>query len=56
MPPQFSTLGLQMNGSWVESLTCEGADGRVIIRPPGLTDQPVEQRLPARWRRCSASA
>jgi hypothetical protein len=40
MPPQFSTLGLQMNGAWVESLTYEGADGRVIIRPPGLTDQP----------------
>jgi hypothetical protein len=40
MPPQFSTLGLQMNGAWVESLTYQGADGRVIIRPPGLTDQP----------------
>ena len=40
MPPQFSTLGQQMNESWVESLTYQGADGRMIVRPPGLTDQP----------------
>ena len=40
MPPQFSALGQQMNESWVESLTYQGADGRMIVRPPGLTDQP----------------
>jgi hypothetical protein len=40
MPPQFAALGLQLNESWVDSLTYEGADGRLIVRPPGLTDQP----------------
>jgi hypothetical protein len=40
MPPQFSALGLQLNEAWVDSLTYEGADGRLIVRPPGLTDQP----------------
>lgn len=40
MPPQFSALGLQLNESWVDSLTYEGAEGRMIVRPPGLTDQP----------------
>jgi hypothetical protein len=40
MPPQFSALGLQLNESWVDSLSYEGADGRMIVRPPGLTDQP----------------
>jgi hypothetical protein len=38
--PQFTSLGLQMNESLVESLTYRGADGRLIVRPPGLTDQP----------------
>jgi hypothetical protein len=40
LPPQFSTLGMQLSDTWVEELTYEGADGRVIVRPPGLTDQP----------------
>jgi hypothetical protein len=40
MPPQFSSLGLQMNDAYVESLTYEGPDGTLIVRPPGLTDQP----------------
>ena len=40
LPPQFSTVGLQLNAAWVESLSYTGADGRVIVRPPGLTDQP----------------
>jgi len=40
MPPQFSSLGLQLNDAYVESLTYEGPDGTLIVRPPGLTDQP----------------
>jgi hypothetical protein len=40
MPPQFSTLGLRLNDMYVESLTYVGADGQVIVRPPGLSDQP----------------
>jgi len=40
LPPQFSALGLQLSDTWVDELTYEGADGRMIVRPPGLTDQP----------------
>ena len=40
MPPQFSSLGTRMNELYVESLTYVGIDGRRIIRPPGLSDQP----------------
>ncbi len=40
MPPQFNSLGLQLNSMYVDSLTYEGRDGRMIVRPPGLTDQP----------------
>jgi hypothetical protein len=40
MPPQFSTLGLQLNDAYVDSQTYEGRDGRMIVRPPGLTDMP----------------
>jgi hypothetical protein len=40
MPPQFSTLGLQQNDAYVDSQTYQGRDGRIIVRPPGLTDMP----------------
>jgi hypothetical protein len=40
LPPQFSALGIQLSASWVDELSYEGADGRTIVRPPGLTDQP----------------
>jgi len=40
MPPQFNSLGIQLNSMYVDSLTYEGRDGRMIVRPPGLTDQP----------------
>lgn len=40
MPPQFSTLGLQMNDAYVDSQTYVGNDGRLIVRPPGLSDMP----------------
>ena len=40
MPPEFSSLGLQLNQFYVSSLTYIGNDGRVIIRPPGLSDLP----------------
>ena len=40
MPTEFNSLGLQMNQYYVDGLTYRGADGRLIVRPPGLTDQP----------------
>jgi hypothetical protein len=40
MPPQFNSLGVQLNEFYVESLTYIGRDGQHIVRPPGLTDQP----------------
>lgn len=40
MPPQFNSLGVQLNDFYVESLSYLGRDGTWIVRPPGLTDQP----------------
>ena len=40
MPPEFSRLALRMNADIVGSLTYIGADGREIVRPPGLSDLP----------------
>ena len=40
MPPEFSRLALSMNANIVGSLTYIGADGREIVRPPGLSDLP----------------
>jgi hypothetical protein len=40
MPPEFSRLALSMNADIVGALTYIGADGREIVRPPGLSDIP----------------
>jgi hypothetical protein len=40
LPPEFSSLGREMNPEIISSLTYRGADGREIIRPPGLSDMP----------------
>jgi hypothetical protein len=40
LPPEFSSLGLEKNPEIISSLTYRGADGREIIRPPGLSDMP----------------
>jgi hypothetical protein len=40
MPPEFSRLALRMNADIVGALTYIGADGREIVRPPGLSDMP----------------
>ena len=40
MPPEFSRLALSLNADIVGSLTYIGADGREIVRPPGLSDVP----------------
>jgi hypothetical protein len=40
MPPEFSRLALSMNADIVGALSYIGADGRQIIRPPGLSDLP----------------
>ena len=41
MPPEFSRLALSLNADVVGALTYIGADGREIIRPPGLSDIPA---------------
>src|SRR5262245_20062482 len=40
MPPEFSVLARSLNPEIVHSLTYVGADGREIVRPPGLSDLP----------------
>lgn len=40
MPTAFNSLGIEMNQYYVEGLTYVGNDGRLIVRPPGLSDQP----------------
>jgi len=40
LPPEFSALGRALNPEFVNALTYIGADGRSIIRPPGLSDLP----------------
>jgi len=40
LPPEFSALAQSLNPQVVQSLTYVGANGREIIRPPGLSDLP----------------
>jgi hypothetical protein len=40
LPPEFSVLAQTLNPNVISSLTYVGADGRSIIRPPGLSDVP----------------
>jgi hypothetical protein len=40
MPPEFSVLARSLNPDIIQSLTYVGADGREIVRPPGLSDLP----------------
>lgn len=40
LPPEFSVLAQSLNPNLVQSLTYIGANGRDIVRPPGLTDLP----------------
>lgn len=40
LPGQFSSLALEMNPEFINSLTYQGADARIIVRPPGLSDLP----------------
>jgi len=40
LPPEFSVLALDLNPDVIDSLTYAGADGRLIVRPPGLSDVP----------------
>jgi hypothetical protein len=40
LPPEFSDLGRQLNPTFVSDLSYIGADGRAIVRPPGLSDIP----------------
>ena len=40
LPPEFSVLARSLNPDVIHSMTYIGADGREIIRPPGLSDLP----------------
>ena len=40
LPPEFSALARSLNPNLVQSLTYVGANGREIVRPPGLSDLP----------------
>src|SRR6185436_3090085 len=40
LPPEFTSLGQALNPNLIQSLTYVGANGRDIVRPPGLTDLP----------------
>jgi len=40
LPPEFSVLAQTLNPNVISALTYVGADGRAIIRPPGLSDVP----------------
>jgi hypothetical protein len=40
LPPEFSALARSLNPAIVDALSYVGPDGRLIIRPPGLSDLP----------------
>jgi hypothetical protein len=40
LPPEFSVLARSLNPEIVHAMTYIGADGREIVRPPGLSDMP----------------
>jgi hypothetical protein len=40
LPPEFSVLARSLNPEMIHSMTYIGAEGREIVRPPGLSDMP----------------
>ena len=40
LPPEFSSLSAKLNPDFLQGLSYVGADGRNIVRPPGLSDLP----------------
>ena len=40
LPPEFSVVARSLNADIIDAMTYVGADGREIIRPPGLSDLP----------------
>ncbi len=40
MPPEMTSLGIQLNKDLIDSLSYTRSDGSLIVRPPGLTDLP----------------
>jgi hypothetical protein len=40
LPPEFSSLSAKLNPDFLQGLSYVGADGRKIVRPPGLSDLP----------------
>ncbi len=40
LPPEFSTLALRFNPEFVSEMSYVGSGGRLIVRPPGLSDMP----------------
>jgi hypothetical protein len=41
LPPEFSVLARSLNPEVIHAMTYTGADGREIVRPPGLSDMPA---------------
>ncbi len=40
LPPEFSSLAAALNPDFVGALSYVGADGQIVVRPPGLSDLP----------------
>ena len=40
LPPEFSSLAMQLNPEFVQALSYIGSGDRLIVRPPGLSDMP----------------
>lgn len=40
LPPEFSALALRFNPEFVNEMSYVGSGGRLIVRPPGLSDMP----------------
>jgi len=40
LPPEFSALALRFNPDFVNEMSYVGSGGRLIVRPPGLSDMP----------------
>jgi len=54
LPPEFSTLAAHINPDFLQGLSYVGADYRMIIRPPGLSDLPGGAAISAATALCLA--
>jgi hypothetical protein len=56
LPPEFSSLSLRLNPHFLQGLSYIGADGRLIVRPPGLSDLPGGAAIAGATALCLAFA